>query len=127
MENDINKSQFETSLTHIGDIEGISDIQTTYGAEYIHVDMMTPYYERTIHTVADVPWLGQPMEKTYMNVLKTMNEKVPDLDFNVTSIPTDKYEKIEGFSKKETKDLYFKIACICFLMILVYFLMTEIK
>lgn len=122
--------EFETSLTHIGGLEGNSNEEVVYGAEYMQTDIKTPYYERMVTESVEAPWLAQGMEATYMNRTKELNEKIPDLNFKIMSIPNKQYEDvdgIEGFGKSDTQHLFFKILCAMFLIVLIYFLMKEIK
>lgn len=125
----------EPSFTSLGGLEGASPADTIegvlYGAEFMPVDMHTPYYERMIHTTVDVPWTAQPEEVTYMNKLKEMNEP-PVLtyqDLKLSSIPQNTYEKyegIEGFGEG-TYDFVFKGLLILFLVFFIYYLMKQVN
>ena len=120
--------QYETSLTQLGNLQGNSDMvdEAVYGAQYMATDIKTPYYERRVSDILDAPWIGQSMEATYMNRTKELNEKIPDLNFKIQSIPTDQYETIEGFGEN-TKNLVFKILCAVFLVVLIYYLCKQIQ
>lgn len=126
-----NEGEFRRSLTHIGDLEGNSNENSIYGAEYMPTDIKTPYYERMITSTVSMPWLAQGMEATYMNRTKALNEDEPNLNFKITSIPKHEYGEfesdIEGFGKSDTQNLFFKIMCVLFLIVMIYFLMKEIK
>ncbi|QKF93614.1 hypothetical protein QKU48_gp0156 [Fadolivirus algeromassiliense] len=124
------KGQFETSLTHLGGLEGNSDEDVVYGAEYMETDIKTPYYERMVTTTVDIPWIAQDMEATYMNRTKPLNEKEPDLNFNIKLIPKNKYDEvydIEGFGKSDTQNLFFKILSALFIIFIIYLLVKELK
>jgi hypothetical protein len=121
------EGNFESSLTHLGGLEG-SDEEDVYGAEFMPVDMHTPYYERMISQTVEVPWLGQDMEQTFMNRTKILNEPPVQAykELKLSSIPQQNYESVEGFGEN-TQNLVFKILCVIFLVILIYYLMKEIK
>jgi len=126
------EGNFETSLTHIGNLEGSVDANlydgTVYGAEFMPVEMHTPYYERMTRETVEVPWLGQEMEQTFMNRTKVLNEPPVQTykELKLSSVSPIAFETLEGFGEN-TQNLVFKILCVLFLIILIYYLMKEIK
>ena len=131
------EGNFTSSFTKLGGLDGATDTNThsndVYGAEFLPVEMHTPYYERTITQRFDVPWLGQPMEQTFMNRTKELNEPPVQTykELKMSSIPQQNHESVydqsvEGFGEK-TQNLTFKILCVLFLIMVIYFLMREIK
>lgn len=131
------EGKFKASLTHLDGLEGSVPVATNnegsiYAAEFMEVDdMHTPYYERMLHETVNVPWLatsGDDMESTYMNRTKALNE--PPVrsykDLKLSSVPQTNYGGVEGFGEG-TQNLVFKILCVVFLIMLVYYLMKEIK
>ena len=69
--------QDTTSLTHLNGLEGSIPIdeKSLYGAEFMPVDIHTPYYERMTTETVEVPWLAQWQEQTFMNRTKVLNER----------------------------------------------------
>lgn len=130
------EGNFATSLTHLGGLEGVVDTNTddrsVYGAEFMPVEMHTPYYERMLTETVKVPWLAQDMERTFMNRTKVLNEPPVQTykELKLSSIPQQNYEQVpeqvEGFGEN-TQNLVFKILCVAFLIVLIYFLLKEIN
>ena len=127
------------SLMELGNLEGTEPIDhiegILYGAEFMPVDMHTPYYEKMLTATVDVPWTAQPEEVTYMNRLKEMNEP-PVLsyqDLKLSSINQNTNEKFEGFGEsiegfgEGSYDLVFKALLILFLLFFIYYLMKQIN
>lgn len=95
---------YSVSLTHLGNISGYyNDGNSVYGAEFNEIPALTPYYERVVHYTDQKPWIGQNMDKTYMNYSKMMNED-PVLTYKqleFTAPPEDNHEIIENFENFE--------------------------
>jgi len=74
-------SQYNTSLTSIGDISGNLPINTgnnsdnpVYGASFKEVPRIPKYYEKLQSYTIVPPWLAKKQEKTFMNNIKRLNE-----------------------------------------------------
>ena len=121
------EGNFETSFTHLGGLEG-SEFESIKGAEFMPVDMHTPYYERMTRETVEVPWLAQDMERTFMNRTKVLNEPPVQTykELKLSHISPQSHESVEGFGEN-TENLVFKILCLMFLIGLIYYLMKEIK
>lgn len=137
----------QPSLTELGGLEGAVPLDTiegsVYGAEFMPVDMHTPYYEKMLTTTVAVPWLAQNEEATYMNRLKELNEPPVQTyrDLKLSSIPQEIHAglegfndglegfdtSIEGFNAGQNYDLFFKALMILFLLFFIYYLMKQIK
>jgi hypothetical protein len=66
------------SLTDLNGLDGTMPYDTAkgsvYGAEFMPVEMHTPYYRSMLTATVDVPWLAEPEEASYLNRTKEMNE-----------------------------------------------------
>lgn len=112
------------SLTSLGSYEGAfaNDEATTYGSEFAEVEYNPPYYERMIKGVFIRPWLGQNMERTFMNRTKVLNEPPVKTyrELLFAPIPQEKYETVEGFGPKDNTGilLHVIVVLICFAILL---------
>jgi hypothetical protein len=127
-----NKGIFQTSDFDLGNIQGNyeNDQYQTYGAQFMPtLDMHTPYYERMITVQRNVPWLGQEMEKTYMNQTKVLNEPEVQTYKNIKlgSINGNNYETIENFDSPVGDNLVFKILFALFVVMVIYYLAKQIN
>lgn len=118
-------------ITYNKSLEGYSDEKSVYGAQYITSKNLTPYYERTINEIIQVPWLAQKAEWTYMNRTKPLNDisdkKSFDLNFKLIAIPKENYEKyLETFDNTRTQNLFFKISFMLFVIMIIWCLSKHI-
>jgi|688.fasta_scaffold519582_1 hypothetical protein len=127
-----NENNFKTSLTDIIGLEGAVENNaydgSINGTEFMPVNMHTPYYERVITQTVSVPWLAQDMEKTYMNRTKEFNEPPVETykELKLSNLSGQQYENVENFGEN-TSNLTFKILCFIFLVMLVIYLVKQIK
>ena len=123
---------FKTSLTHLDGLSGAipqdSDEGRIYGSQFMHTDINTPYYDRMLTERVIAPWEAELEEKTFMNTLKELNQRPFSTYQNIINkpIPQEKYESIEGFGQN-AMNVNFKIACIVFLIFIIYMLIKEMK
>jgi len=120
-----------------------------YGMAFEEIQEITPYYERSIHTIDQKPWLGQIGERSYMNNLKrelyptkTYKELITmPIDANAYEL-IEHYEQIgnyDGLSDDYNKpilkqvetyspmqNVWFKVIFIIFIMSIFYLLIIEL-
>lgn len=127
---------YNTSLTHLNGLSGVTPVDTDqgsiYGAEFKTVHSKPAYYEYLTSELVEAPWLGQPVETTFMNQLKVLNEEPVQTykDLQLSSIPQDRNEVykpiiyLEGFGKNDTQNYFFKLLMV-FVVILIIFLLLR--
>lgn len=115
-------SVVNASLVTLDGLDGSVPTDTregsVYGAEFMPVDMHTPYYERMLTTTVQVPWLAESEEGTYMNRLKELNEPPVQTykDLKLTPVSQNTHELVEGFGLSLDYVTLFKILLIAVLL-----------
>jgi hypothetical protein len=122
----------KVSLTDLDGMDGSMPVDTkegsVYGAEFMPVEMHTPYYEKMLTTTVEVPWLAEPEEESYMNRLKEMNEPHVQTyrELKLSPVSDNVHQTVEGFGYTDYV-LFFKVLLIVFLMVFIYRLMKTMK
>lgn len=114
------------SLTHIGDINGMVDVNSPewnmYGAQFKRIDPHYPYYLYTKDYVIAPPWYNTYMEGNYLNNIKTKNEPVvvEYADLKLTAIPDSVYQYVEGFGNSNNNLVFWFIIIVLVIIIFCY-------
>jgi hypothetical protein len=90
--------------------------------------MHTPYYERMLTETVIAPWYDTVQEASYMNGQKLLNEPYVETyrELDMGPIPQNNNSEIEGFGEN-TQSLIFKILSAIFIVILICYLLKQIR
>ena len=119
-------------MTNLGNFSGTSDdkgrgnTDTVFGGCFKPIEYNHRYYETTIPYLALSPWLGSPFEGTFLNALKRANEPPVKTykDLVLFPIPTNKFERIEGFSGNQTFGLT-NLVVLMIIIVLIYYIINK--
>ena len=122
-----NGSVLNASLTSLGYLDGTMPFDTqegsVYGAEFMPVEMHTPYYDRMLTATVEVPWLAEPEEGSYLNRLKEMNEPPVQTykELELKPVNQNINETVEGFNNlKMNYVVFLKVILIVVLIAWIY-------